>query len=197
MIDLPENIKKYYDDQLSEITSVELFSKPNNSWLLDIWVAAKFGELFNQYIEPCLVEVDEKDSQSYYDFRLRIGAETIPFQATEAMEYERRRGAEYKAGESLFDQAYWQKSTVEPYEYVGRAIEKKLKRYGSGASDINLVVYANLFGFDEQFDDVLEYCQESAIKFKSVWLFSSNVFGALYENSELYYPYKDWVWHQS
>lgn len=197
MIDTAENVLKYFREKSEGKTEVELFNNPKLSWLFDIWIAAKFGTLFEQYIQDCLVEVDQNDSQKFYDFKLHVNGNVLPFQATGALESERRRGAEYKKGESLFDQDYWKHSAIEPYEYVGRTIERKLKKYAGGASDINLVVYVNLFGFDEDFDDVYQHCKSTVEQFKSVWLFSSNIFGALYESESHYYKNRGWIERQS
>ena len=193
MIDSPKSVLEYFEIKSSELTEERLFNDPKNSWLLDIWIAGKFGFFFDVYIEKCKVEIDVEDSQSYYDFKLHLNETQIPFQATETVETERRRGAEYKKGETLFDQPYWQESSIEPYEYVGRTIKNKLKKYTSGASDINLVVYANLFGFNEEYSDVVQHCKADIEQFKSVWLFSTYVFGALHENERKFYLKDDWI----
>ena len=197
MIDSPENVLRYFDEKAENVSEQDLFNKPENSWLLDIWVAGKFGSLFNKFIQQCKVEIDEGDSQDYYDFKLHLGNDVVPFQATESLETERRRGKEYKQGESVFDQSYWKESSVEPYEYIAKTIDNKLHRYGKGASDINLVVHVNLFGFKEKYEDVYQHCKASIEQFKSVWLFSTYIFGALYERDEKYYRKNDWIKLQS
>jgi hypothetical protein len=193
MIDTPENILKIFKEKSEGISIRDLFNKPKYSWLFDIWIAGRFGDLFGKYIQTCEVEVDDQDQQSYYDFKLHVENIVIPFQATELLETERRRGAEFKRRETIFDQPFWKESSTEPYEYLDSTIKNKLDTYRSGATDINLVVYANLFGFEEEYKVVYDYCKESTEQFNSVWLFSSHVFGALFEKDGKYYKNDCWI----
>ena len=197
MIGKPEDIQRLFECKADGLSQIDLFNKPEYSWLLDIWIAGEFGHLFNTHIEACDIEVDDQDSQNYYDFKLHLENCVVPFQAAESLESERRRGLEYKEDNSLFHQPYWRESDTEPYEYICRTIDKKYKKYRRGAADINLVIYANLFGFDIDRRVLLSYCNDSASHFKSVWLFSSLIFGALYESDSSYYERNDWIHLQS
>ena len=66
----------------------------------EMWCAGRFGTGFaNNYDEACKIDIEEKDEQRDYDFRLLTAGASLDFQLVEVLEHDRRRGDEYWAAE--------------------------------------------------------------------------------------------------
>jgi hypothetical protein len=182
MIGSPSEMLREVEKYRSKIDGSEFFNNNDNRWLRDAWIAAQFALSFEKAVEKCTVEIDENDEQELFDFRLHLSNGLFPVQAVEALDQGRRRGKEYKENHSPFDEEYFQRPAGNYNELIRASISHKLEKYRNISKDVNLLVRVNIFGFTCDYVELKENCMDISSGFKSVWIQSGRIFGAIYES---------------
>jgi hypothetical protein len=177
------SVKRYRPSELldryrairGETTTEAFFRDPAHKKTQEMWCAAHFSRGREKHFGQCFVHISDSDEQTDADFELEVSRDRHRFQITELMQPGRRRGDEYKGGESgkahLED---WTPGTEHGPTWVREAIEKKANKRYAGARDLNLLVYLNFPAYEQRFDVILRECAEAAQHFASVWLLNGN-----------------------
>jgi len=170
---------------IREATSTEAFFRdPAHKKTQEMWCAAHFSRGYEKHYGECFVLISDRDEQTDSDFELEERRTRHPFQVTELMEPGRRRGDEYRGGESdrtiLED---WSPGTKNGPIWIRRAIERKVKKRYAGARGLNLLVYLNFPAYEQRCDRIAEECEEAAEHFASVWLLNGNAICCIREGS--------------
>jgi hypothetical protein len=181
----PHDLKKLVDDEIQFIPSKDLFNKPQYYKLREKWCAAAFGIGYEKYVKPCSVGINDTSQSVEADFFLRTEDITYPFQITEVLEKGRKRGDEYKkykSGEII--PCNWEKPK-ERISSIKEVIERKVKKYYSGASKLNLLIYVNIFSSDLEYEDILESVILMKDRFYSIWLISNSRICSLFSKPDV------------
>lgn len=142
------------------VSQERLFNDPNpqfQKWR-EKWCAAMFGLGYEKFLDPCQVAINATEQRQDADFFVEAAGREHPFQLVEALEPERRRGAEYKefARGTRHSVPYEPaRGHIEGPQWIADCIEKKVSKRYAGASHINLLVYANFPARELQHADVV------------------------------------------
>ena len=182
----PDELLTKYRTIRAQITREQFFRSPEHKKTQEMWCAAHFARAYNQHVAPCTALISDKDEQTDADFFLDTGEKTHPFQITERMEPARRRGDEYRWGESEKAQGEnWSKGTEHGSAWVRLAIERKLMKKYAGTAELNLLVYLNFAAHEQQYEDMRSECVQLAPQFASVWLLNGNALCCIHQNPVL------------
>lgn len=188
--------KRYSPDELllkySEIregcTTEEFMRSPTHKKTQELWCAAHFSRAYQAVFGPCWIHISDSDEQEIADFWFEVGPLLHPFQITETLDPDRRRGDEYKRfveGEGASILEDWGRGTDLGPEWTAKRIKAKADRYGSGSESVNLLVYLNFTAYDQQYVELRETAREQAAKFRSVWLLNGNAFCCIKPNPDI------------
>lgn len=176
-------MKRYRPDELLDryrtirdaTTTEAFFRDPAHKKTQEMWCAAHFARGYEKHYGECFVWISDSDEQTDADFELEVRRVCHPFQITELMQPGRRRGDEYRGGESgktfLED---WGPGTANGPMWVREAIERKAKKRYAAARKLDLLVYVNFPAYEQRFDRISKECEEAAKQFASVWLLNGN-----------------------
>ena len=170
---------------IREATATETFFRdPAHKKTQEMWCAAHFSRGYEKHYGECFVLISDTDEQTESDFELEMNGASHSFQITELMQPGRRRGDEYRWGESgksiLED---WSPGTTNGPTWVREAIERKVRKRYAAAGDLNLLVYLNFPAYEQRFDRIAEECNEAARHFASVWLLNGNAICCIREGN--------------
>jgi hypothetical protein len=172
----PRELKARLEESAAALPTGAFIRDPRQQHLKDIWCAAHFGIGYERHVEPCSVWVNTEQN-SDTDFVLRIKKGDFPFQATLADVPGRKMGDEHRLSRDAAPRPLpYQpgRGSAEGPEWIKAAIcRKRTVRY-SGASALNLLVYANFStnGLDD--DAVRRVAEEPAGAFASVWVVTNH-----------------------
>ena len=173
----PEEARAYFDLHRDKLTDSEFFNSPAASTLQDIWVASHFGRAYAEFVAACRLEFDLVAAHEW-DFRLLANDSFYPFQITEALEPGRKRGREYREIEreeiARTKLESWEPGTKNGPSWIAGAIERKVKKHYAGASELNLLVYANFPAYQLEYERVEACSAALADSFNSTWVITGN-----------------------
>lgn len=162
--------------ELAAVDHARLFNSSRYEKLREKWCAAVFGIGYEKNAAPCRVAVNESQQHLDTDFFLETAGAEYPFQLVEAMEPERRRGAEYKAqakrGSLNFgiDPA---RGRVEGPDWIANAVKQKAEKNYAGAELLNILVYSNFNAAQLQYRDVANAARLHVSGFASAWVITN------------------------
>lgn len=189
----PETLLGKYRVIRSSIPDNEFFRSPKHQKTMEIWCAAHFARAYARYVQPCFVLIDDIDIQTDVDFDLEINGVIHPFQVTEVTEPGRRRGDEYKSGKrSVAYTANIELGTELGAMWIREALEKKLAKRYAEPSKLNMLVYLNYTGRNQQYVELREKCADAAKHFASVWLLNGNTLCCINPNEHIE-SWKGWM----
>lgn len=175
------------------IITKEFFRSPKHQKTMEMWCAAHFARAYALYVHPCAVLIDDVDIQTDVDFDLELDGVTYPFQVTEVMEPGRRRGDEYRDGDSIeVRDDDIELGTLHGAAWVQAALAQKFAKRYAGVDRLNLLAYVNFAGRNQQYVDYCRTCAGVASKFGSVWLLNGNTLCCIHPN-ELIPSWKGWM----
>ena len=142
----------------------------------EMWCAGRFGTGFaNNYDEACKIDIEEKDEQRDYDFRLLTAGASLDFQLVEVLEHDRRRGDEYWARERSGTGALLDDRPLKTREYacehIALRLDNKMKRLGPSGT-LHMLLYLNLNVPDLPWASMSSAAEPFARSFASIWIFS-------------------------
>jgi hypothetical protein len=182
----PEALLAKYRAIRADISSKELFRSPKHQKTMEMWCAAHFARAYARYVRPCAVLIDDVDIQTEVDFDLELDGVVHPFQVTEVMEPGRRRGDEYRNGEPNGTRPDdIESGTTLGALWVRAALEHKLAKSYAGVDKLNLLVYLNFAGRNQQYVDLRSTCAEASEQFASVWLLNGNTLCCIRSNAQI------------
>jgi hypothetical protein len=168
------------------VSDREFFRSPKHQKTMEMWCAAHFARAYADFVQPCAVLIDDEDIQTDVDFDLELNGTPYPFQVTEVMEPGRRRGDEYRNGAPVGARADdIEAGTARGAEWIRAALETKLTKHYAGVERLNLLVYLNFAGRNQQFAHVRAVCAAAAEQFGSVWLLNGNTLGCIRMNRDI------------
>ena len=170
----PEQLLAKYRAIRANIADREFFRSPKHKKTQEMWCAAHFACAFDQYLERCDILIDDVDAQTDADFDLQVNGVSYPFQITEVLEPERRRGDEYRNGLPPVRADDWSRGSELGPSWVRAALEKKLMKQYAGADRLNLLAYLNFGAWQQQYVDIRNECANVSKHFASVWLLNGN-----------------------
>jgi len=134
----------------------------------EAWGASLLARGVLAYFKPCEVRLCEGD---FPDFEIRAGEVVHPFEFTEVLEPEYRRGDEYKKERTgpIYSREVKFANVGEAVKWIFEGIKRKAeKRYGPGT---HLLVYVD-FQVANAIDLALvrKRCKRYETTFKSMWL---------------------------
>lgn len=190
----PDELLERYRSIRNATTTEAFFRDPAHKKTQEMWCAAHFARGYEKTYGECFVWISDEDEQTDVDFELELNGVRHPFQVTELMEPGRRRGDEYRDGESgktrLED---WGPGTESGPSWVRDAIERKVRKRYAAAGKLNLLVYANFPAYEQRYDRIAAECDEASKNFASVWLLNGNTIccirgGAGFERTKGWLP---------
>lgn len=143
---------------------------------------------YEKCVAPCRVAVNQSNDQIDADLYLETAGREFPFQLVEAMEPERRRGAEYKAGAEHALASHPiepERGRVEGPNWIASAIAKKATKRYAGSGKLNLLVYGNFPAYRIQHADVVDATRCHFPVFASIWVVTNLWLGSLHVANEL------------
>lgn len=180
----PAELCSFVEAEAERIGAKAFVTSRRFNRLREMWCAGRFSTAYSKRVEPCQVDIDLVDEQREYDFHLVTPTARLPFQVTEVLDRDRRRGDEYKihttsqlasvldAGDAL--------SQDDAVARVREEIESKLSKYRTGAQSLHLLLYLNLKAFGVAWSDIRDATSDVVPRFSSVWLLSGDAFTCLY-----------------
>jgi hypothetical protein len=168
------------------ISTKEFFRSPKHQKTMEMWCAAHFARAYARYVRPCAVLIDDVDIQTDVDFDLELDGMCHPFQVTEVMEPGRRRGDEYRNGDPVGARADdIETGTALGANWVRAALENKLARGYAGVNKLNLLVYLNFAGRNQEYVHLRNVCGDAAMRFASAWLLNGNTVCCIRANANI------------
>jgi hypothetical protein len=174
--------------EMLEIAQVDLFNDSQYQKLTEQWCAGMFGLGYEKFIRPCLVAINIGNDRLDADFFLRTDNQDFAFQVVEVQDPSRRRGAEYRLlaeGKALTFPYEPEKGHIEGPTWIVNAIEKKVRKNYAGATDLNLLVYANFTARKLDHDVLVAATEPYAKSFASIWVVTNLHLSYLWGTDEL------------
>jgi hypothetical protein len=182
----PEVLLTKYRAIRKSISSKEFFRSPKHQKTMEMWCAAHFARAYSRYVRPCAVLIDDVDIQTDVDFELELDGVCHPFQVTEVMEPGRRRGDEYRNGDPVGARGDdIESGAAHGASWIRVGLENKLSRGYAGVSKLNLLVYLNFAGRNQEYVRLRAVCGEVAKQFGSVWLLNGNTVCCIHPNPDI------------
>jgi hypothetical protein len=182
----PEALLAKYRAIRGGISAKEFFRSPKHQKTVEMWCAAHFARAYARYVRPCAVLIDDVDVQTEVDFELELDGMCHPFQATEVMEPGRRRGDEYRNGDPVGSRDDdIESGTALGANWVRGGLENKLARGYAGVNKLNLLVYLNFVGRNQEYPYLRGICRDVARQFASVWLLNGNTLCCIHPNANI------------
>jgi len=186
--ELPQALLAKAKVEMAAIPNERLFNSSEYEKSREKWCAAMLGLGYEKAIRRCRVAANESEQRKDVDLYLEAAGREYPFQLVEVMEPGRKRGAEYKGQASRglrgFGSDPGDARTNGPRWIADRIAQKIGKRY-AGASDLNLLVYANFTAHQLQHAEVLSAARPHLSAFASVWVVTSLWLGSLSVRNDL------------
>jgi hypothetical protein len=185
---LPLALLDEADAEMRGVPQERLFNDSRYQKPKGKWCAAMLGLGYEKHVAPCLVAVNNTSQRGDVDLFLSTGGHEYGFQLVEAMEPERRRGAEYKgfANGSLRHIPYRpERGRIEGPAWVAEMVKQKVEKSYAGAKALNLLVYLNFSAHQIQHADVVDATRPFLDSFASVWVVSSLWLGSLHVENDL------------
>lgn len=170
-----------------EVDAATFFNNPIHSHTQDVWCAAKFALSFEKNICPCAVRLEPSSYDIDADFELKVNDVVYPFQTTEALEPDRKRGHEYKDPNRDMGprHADWSAGTEMVPLVVRKAIERKISKSYARANELNLLVKVNVRAWKYDINAIRSAVSDLIIPFASVWLLSGHGLCTLFSHPML------------
>jgi len=153
--------------------------------LREMWCAAVFSQGYENHIGPCEVEISDEDEQRDYDFLFHAQGGFFPFQLTEVLDEGRKRNLEYRDGSHRqFEDG------IVPAKYsrerFSQAIENKIRKKYSNASELHFLLYANFLGKDASWGTLVSNLASLCSEFGSVWVITGAELCCISSGTPLY-----------
>ncbi|NGZ61038.1 MAG: hypothetical protein CV081_11130 [Nitrospira sp. LK265] len=182
----PDELLRKYRDICDALSVERFFRAPGMSRIREMWCAAHFSRTYEEHIAPCVVRIDDHDSQDDFDFELGVADRWHLFQVAEVMEPDRRRSAEYgnfaDGGTRSED---WGRGTRDGPEWINMAIQRKLEKKYGRVSELNLLLYLNFAAYKQPYIRIREHCAAELEQFLSIWLLNGNALCSLKPSASL------------
>ncbi len=167
-----------------EIPNKIFFSGPELMYqkLREGWVASLFARGFSNLIKPC--EVRMCYGENFPDFEIRADSSVLPFECTEVLELERRRGDEYKSDTVPHEFLLRFADPDEAARRISACVGSKANRHY--APKPHLLVYVNFWVANRiDLNRVRESCDGHRPSFKSLWLLWAFSIAQVFSNEDL------------
>jgi len=176
-----------YKKTMDGVDAAEFFRDPAHGKSQDIWMAVKFALSYESIFGPCKVNPEPSRLDIDADFEILVDEQIHPFQSTEALEPDRRRGDEYSNANQNFGmrEADWSSGSLLVPKVVRNSIELKISKHYARACDLNLLIKINVRAWEYNLADINSAVRSLQIPFKSVWLLSGAGICSLIPHPEL------------